>query len=398
MARTSEAIGLINQLRDTIDVQAETASLESTRAQALHICQLLKSSLEQPEKIALETALLPTYTMCTRTAIHLGIFQILSERNGPMKLTELATQSQADHLLLARTLRMLDSMGAVKQISEEVYEATPVTKALGTPSMQAIHKHIGEQAGPSMSKFPQWLSEKGAKCPSDPRDGLLQFAFGTHLEAFEYWHSDPVTLSTFNTAMDAVNGAQLNWLTWFPVREQVFDGMKLDEDSVALVDVGGGRGQQLELFRKKCSSSPGRLILEELPAVVDDITQPLNPAIEIVKYDFFQQIQPVSGARAYFFSGVFHDWHDESCLKILRNTAAAMTKGYSKILICDMVLPETGCSFFQAALDITMMALHAGMERSKSQWTALLDQAGLKVVKFWMPPGEGRGIVEAVLK
>lgn len=75
-----------------------------------------------------------------------------------------------------------------------------------------------------------------------------------------------------------------------------------------------------------------------------------------------------------------------------------MTKGYSKILIYDFIIPETGCSFFQAALDINMMACHASMERSKAQWTALLDQAGLEVSKFWMPPGDGRGIVEAVLK
>lgn len=295
MAFSSESISLINQLKDTIDVEPEAASRESTRVQALRLCQLLKISLETPEKNALEISLFPMYTMCARTAIDLGIFQILAQRNGSVTLAELAAKSQADHLLLARTLRVLDSMGAVKQTSEEVYEATPMTKALALPSMQAFHKHLGEQAAPSMLKFPQWLSERGAKCPSDPRDGLLQFAFGTRLEAFELWHSDPAILGNFNLCMDAINMVQLSWLNWFPVKEQVYEGINLNEDSVALVDVGGGRGQPLSMFQEKYSTSPGRLVLEELPAVVDDIKQPLNSAIKIVKYNFFQQIQPVSG-------------------------------------------------------------------------------------------------------
>lgn len=75
-----------------------------------------------------------------------------------------------------------------------------------------------------------------------------------------------------------------------------------------------------------------------------------------------------------------------------------MTKGYSKLLINDMILPDTDCSFLQASYDITMMAIHTGMERSRSQWTALLDEAGFEVVRFWVPPGNAEEIVEAVLK
>lgn len=95
---------------------------------------------------------------------------------------------------------------------------------------------------------------------------------------------------------------------------------------------------------------------------------------------------------------MFHDWSDEPSLKILKNTAVAMTKGYSKLFINDIILLDTNCLLFQAGFDINMMAMYAGVERSRDQWSVLLDKAGFEVLQFWPPPGDGEGIVEAVLK
>ena len=76
-----------------------------------------------------------------------------------------------------------------------------------------------------------------------------------------------------------------------------------------------------------------------------------------------------------------------------------MKPGYSKVFINDIILPDVGCSQLQAYFDIQMMAMHAGMERTRSQWTDLLEKEGFEVIKFWLPPGEdGEGIVEAQLK
>jgi hypothetical protein len=75
-----------------------------------------------------------------------------------------------------------------------------------------------------------------------------------------------------------------------------------------------------------------------------------------------------------------------------------MTKGYSKLFINDIILPDVNCSLFQAGFDINMVAMHAGIERSRAQWTTLLEKAGFEVLRFWLPPGDGEGIVEAVLR
>lgn len=74
-----------------------------------------------------------------------------------------------------------------------------------------------------------------------------------------------------------------------------------------------------------------------------------------------------------------------------------MRHNYSKLLISDFVLPARGAALFPASLDLMMMGLHAGMERSETQWRRLLDAEGLKIVKIWqLVPGR-ESVIEATL-
>lgn len=75
-----------------------------------------------------------------------------------------------------------------------------------------------------------------------------------------------------------------------------------------------------------------------------------------------------------------------------------MLPGYSKLLIFEWVLPDIGTPLYPALLDINMLALLSGMERTTSQWKALLDSVGLEIVKFWTIDKETEGLIEAVKK
>jgi len=66
--------------------------------------------------------------------------------------------------------------------------------------------------------------------------------------------------------------------------------------------VGGGKGHATEKIREITKSIPGRVILQDLPAVIEDIDEPL-PGVERVKYDFFTP-QPINGA--YYSASAFH--------------------------------------------------------------------------------------------
>ena len=94
---------------------------------------------------------------------------------------------------------------------------------------------------------------------------------------------------------------------------------------------------------------------------------------------------------------VFHDWDDEKSLDILKNLVPALKKGYSKLLICDVVLPSTGTSVTQATMDVGMMVFLSAGERTKAKWDKLLNYAGFVVVKWWPDPRGYETLIEAEL-
>ena len=102
------------------------------------------------------------------------------------------------------------------------------------------------------------------------------------------------------------------------------------------------------------------------------------------------------GARSYYFRAIFHDWPDRICQKILFNTVSAMDPKYSRIIIVDFVLPDTNVPRMQSAMDIQMMSIGAGVERSKRQWVDLLASVGLKVNGIWNTSPGMESIIEAV--
>ena len=75
-----------------------------------------------------------------------------------------------------------------------------------------------------------------------------------------------------------------------------------------------------------------------------------------------------------------------------------MDKDYSVILINDYVVPETGASLRTAAMDIQMMSLSAGMERTENQWVDILNMSGLSLVRIWYSGTGSESIIEATAK
>lgn len=75
-----------------------------------------------------------------------------------------------------------------------------------------------------------------------------------------------------------------------------------------------------------------------------------------------------------------------------------MEPGYSKILINDWVVPDTGSPLIPALLDIQIMAVLPGMERTQTQWKELLESVGLEIVKIHTIGKEVEGLIEAVRK
>lgn len=135
-----------------------------------------------------------------------------------------------------------------------------------------------------------------------------------------------------------------------------------------------------------------KIYLEDLPAVIADI-QDLDPTIERLSHNFHDE-QPIKGARAYFMHSIMHDWPDHVCHSILKRVVEAMTHGYSKLLINDVVIPSTGAHWENTAGDMLMMTQLSALERTEDQWYHLIEGSGLglRIVKIWycgLPGVEG---------
>lgn len=104
----------------------------------------------------------------------------------------------------------------------------------------------------------------------------------------------------------------------------------------------------------------------------------------------------LSGARAYLLHHILHDWPDEKCVEILAQIKSAMTPGYSKMLIHELVLPNRGASSYQCTWDMVMMTVGWGMERSEREWRNMLRLAGFgdRNVRFLVKDSDADGLIE----
>lgn len=172
-----------------------------------------------------------------------------------------------------------------------------------------------------------------------------------------------------------------SWFDFFPVEEKL---QVQDPSDVLLVDVGGGHGKDLLAFREKFRDITGRLVLQDLPHVIE--TGDIPPGIEGQGHNFFDE-QPVKGAKAYYLRTVLHDWPDKQVVQILIRIRDAMDSD-SLLLIDENIIPETEVPLMAAIGDMSMMVSFAAAERTEREYEKLLNEAGLELIECWKPRGE----------
>lgn len=242
-----------------------------------------------------------------------------------------------------------------------------------------------------LSRLPEYFHTKGWESPSDAFDGPFQFAIESP-HYFDFLSSNPYYQQAFNKTMTmSFRRRGKDWFDVFPVADRL--RVPRDADPL-LVDIGGGQGEDLKKFKGRFPTMPGKLFLQDLPAVVQGV-QDLPAGIEVQDHDFFQ-VQPVKNAKVYFMRTVLHDWPDKQAAQILGQVRDAMGPD-SILLISETMLPESGALLSSVLSDMQMMGSFASLERTEAQWRALFEQAGLELVQTWLPD-ECDGSAESLAK
>lgn len=233
---------------------------------------------------------------------------------------------------------------------------------------------------PPFAALPEYLKAHGYKNPTNGLDSPWQAGFSTTDHPFVWLQSHPEHFGLFMNWMPLERHGLPEFVDVFPFEQQI--GQNTTDDTVLFVDIGSALGSQSVLVRNRFPHLKGRVIIQDQQHVIDAWQANAQPGIGSQVYDFFTP-QPVKGARAYYMRNIMHDHQDEQATAILQNTISAFDED-SVLLIDDIVIPESGEVPWRATMaDMNMMSSLAAKERSEREWYALLESAGLEIVKVW---------------
>jgi hypothetical protein len=109
----------------------------------------------------------------------------------------------------------------------------------------------------------------------------------------------------------------------------------------------------------------------------------LNNRISFVPSTGFFEVP--QGANLYILKRILHDWNDTDSITILKNCYNAMEQN-SRLLIIENIVSQENVRDFSKDIDIAMMVLFGGKERTRTEWDTLLDRANLEIVKIYKTP------------
>ncbi|KAL5360775.1 S-adenosyl-L-methionine-dependent methyltransferase [Aspergillus floccosus] len=388
----SEIDSLLGSVASSLS-EYKTSGKEASRFEALEKTKDLTLLLEKPDDLFYKLFFSPTVPMAVKVAGDMEIFVVLNEATHPVTWKELAAPKNAAKVLVERIMRILVSHGFAKSHGPGKYTSTPFAREFAKRGMTALMDFMFLDCLPVIQKTPMFLKHTNYQNPGNPLDGPLQYAYHFPHSCWDWFASNPVSMERFNSFMEVNRASLSHWAEWYPVQERLLEGL---EDGPFLVDVGGGHGHELLGFKQRFPDVPGQLVLEDLPEVIDGL-ESLDSEVKRVKHDFFEP-QPVKDSRVYYFKYILHDWSDDNCRIILDHTKAAMKEGYSKLLIEDFIVSELHPAPRHTMMDMVVMALCPGIERTQSMWIDLLGSAGLQINGFWTRQPDGLGIIEAELR
>lgn len=289
------------------------------------------------------------------TAARLGVLDGL-----PAQVGDLAHQLKLDPEALRRLLRGCTALEAVSTADGERFELTTLGRLLTSSAP-------GSLAGLAIMITDPGHWNSWGQLPHCVRTGKTGVLPGVQAEEiFEYYKHHPEEGSNFNRAMASMSSAWAEQLAQF----YDFSGCQ------TIVDVGGNHGILLAAALKGAPHARG--VLFDLPHVLTEADE------ELRRHGIFERTDKISGdffrsvpsGDLYLLKHILHDWNDEQCTAILKSIRTAMDKS-GKVLVLEMLLAaEPGMADL---MDLNMLVMTGGRERTAEQYGKLLASADLKL-------------------
>ena len=316
------------------------------------------------------------------------LLQSLTHSSKSQTPQDLGQGLNLDPTPIDRILRHLSTGGVINKLDEDTYVANSLTKELAVAGGGDAVAYILEVTFPYFAGIPKALVGRKWDPSSQNGKSLWKEASGTNQDYYDWLKDNPDRLTQFDAMVKGFAASREPWVDIYPT-EQLFD--EDDRDAPILVDVGGGSGHDIELFRDKHLEASGRLILQDQWEVV--AAAQTGRGIQKMVHDFFTP-QPVCGARVYFLHSVLHNWPDGKAQEILLNLKSAMRNGRSKVLVHDLVIRNDNPSQLSCAIDMRMLWNFGSGERSEREWQRLFTSVGMRILTTWFPARDGASVIE----
>jgi len=307
--------------------------------------------------------------------VELGIADLL--RDGPLGVDTLAEKTETHAPTLYRLLRALSSVGIFVETDDRVFDLTPLAQCLLSDAMRPMAQMF----------LSDWHDKAWGGLNYTVRTGKPGFDHTFGKSAFEWMEENPEE----RAILDKGQGLKAKGFA-----ESVLEIYDFS-DFNSICDVGGGQGTFLMQLLANYPHIKG-FVADLLGAAISAqkaiAKAGLNDRCKAIPYDFLKEAPPV--CDAYFLVNVLHDWEDEICRRILKNISKSLNAD-SRLWVLEYLL-ESGPGFsVEKLLDIEVLVMGGGRERSIDEYTMLLDSVGL-VVSRAIPTNRGPALIECILK
>jgi len=277
---------------------------------------------------------------------------------------------------LYRILRALASVGVFVEDERRGFGLTPLSETLRTHVPGSLRAFATVELGEE--HYPAW-----GDLLHSVRTGEIAFDHAFGMPIWTFFEQNPENAKTFNDAMTdttrVVNDAVLS----------SYDFSSFGK----IVDIGGGHGSFIASILKANPQMNG--ILFDAPPVMEGAqsrveAEGIADRCGLVAGDFFQSV-PAEG-DAYILKWIIHDWDDARSNTILKNCRHAMMKN-GKLLIVESVVPSGSEPHFSKFMDLNMLVMTGGLERTEIEYRTLLEASGFRLTRI-IPTASPVSIVE----
>lgn len=293
-------------------------------------------------------------------AATLGIADHLAKQ--PRTAAELAELTGTHAPSLYRILRALASVGVLGHHPDGRFSATPLSESLRKGIPGAIRSFVMSELGGE--HYTAWTDVMHSV-----KTGEIAFDHRFGQSVWDYFAAHPDDAAIFNESMTGitkmVEAAVLGAYDFSPYKK--------------IIDIGGGHGGLLSAILKANLAAQG--VLFDAPQVINGARERLAALgiagrCETVSGDFFQAVP--SGGDLYILKWIIHDWNDDQCETILQNCRRAIAPG-GRLVLVEAVIPPGDAPSFGKFIDLVMLVMTGGRERTESEFRDLLAASGFRL-------------------